>query len=43
MQRNIGSAFGHGLLAIDNAHRGLDGFAPVPDGLIRPQGIRLDR
>ena len=21
----------------------LDGFAPVPDGLIRPQDIRLDR
>ncbi len=30
MQRNIGSAFGHGLLAIDNAHRGLDGLDAVP-------------
>jgi adenylosuccinate lyase len=26
MQRNIGSAFGHGLLAIDNVGRGLDGL-----------------
>ncbi|MBM6401675.1 adenylosuccinate lyase [Phycicoccus sonneratiae] len=30
MQRNIGSAFGHSLLAIDNAHRGLDGLDAVP-------------
>ncbi|GIL36467.1 adenylosuccinate lyase [Phycicoccus sp. DTK01] len=30
MQRNIGTAFGHSLLAIDNAHRGLDGLDAVP-------------
>ncbi|MFL6168188.1 MAG: adenylosuccinate lyase, partial [Ornithinibacter sp.] len=30
MQRNIGSAFGHSLLAIDNATRGLDGLDAVP-------------
>ena len=30
MQRNIGSAFGHSLLAIDNASRGLDGLDAVP-------------
>jgi adenylosuccinate lyase len=30
MQRNIGSAFGHSLLAIDNAARGLDGLDAVP-------------
>ncbi len=30
MQRNIGSAFGHCLLAIDNAARGLDGLDAVP-------------
>ncbi len=33
MQRNIGSAFGHGLLAIDNAHRGLDGLDAVPGAM----------
>ncbi|MGG5261001.1 adenylosuccinate lyase [Phycicoccus avicenniae] len=33
MQRNIGSAFGHGLLAIDNAHRGLDGLDAVPSAM----------
>ncbi|TPG17263.1 adenylosuccinate lyase [Pedococcus bigeumensis] len=30
MQRNIGVAFGHSLLAIDNAARGLDGLDAVP-------------
>jgi adenylosuccinate lyase len=30
MQRNIGSAFGHSLLAIDNALRGLAGLDAVP-------------
>src|SRR5450759_1000625 len=30
MQRNIGTAFGHSLLAIDNAGRGLDGLDAVP-------------
>jgi adenylosuccinate lyase len=30
MQRNIGSAFGHSLLAIDNAERGLAGLDAVP-------------
>ena len=30
MQRNIGSAFGHSVLAIDNATRGLDGLDAVP-------------
>ncbi|GAA2736225.1 adenylosuccinate lyase [Pedococcus aerophilus] len=30
MQRNIGSAFGHSLLAIDNAERGLSGLDAVP-------------
>ncbi len=30
MQRNIGSAFGHSLLAIDNASRGLAGLDAVP-------------
>ena len=33
MQRNIGSAFGHSLLAIDNAHRGLDGLDAVPSAM----------
>ena len=33
MQRNIGSAFGHSLLAIDNAHRGLDGLDAVPGAM----------
>jgi len=30
MQRNIGTAFGHSLLAIDNAERGLAGLDAVP-------------
>ena len=30
MQRNIGAAFGHSLLAIDNADRGLAGLDAVP-------------
>jgi adenylosuccinate lyase len=30
MQRNIGAAFGHSLLAIDNVLRGLSGLDPVP-------------
>lgn len=33
MQRNIGSAFGHSLLAIDNARRGLDGLDAVPSAM----------
>jgi len=33
MQRNIGSAFGHSLLAIDNATRGLDGLDAVPEAM----------
>jgi len=33
MQRNIGTAFGHGLLAIDNVLRGLDGLDPVPSAM----------
>ena len=31
MQRNIGTAFGHSLLAIDNVSRGLAGLDPVPE------------
>src|SRR6478736_6115694 len=31
MQRNIGTAFGHSLLAIDNVARGLAGLDPVPE------------
>ena len=31
MQRNIGTAFGHSVLAIDNAARGLEGLDVVPD------------
>jgi adenylosuccinate lyase len=31
MQRNIGTAFGHSLLALDNASRGLDGLDAVPE------------
>ena len=30
MQRNIGTAFGHSMLALDNAGRGLDGLDAVP-------------
>jgi adenylosuccinate lyase len=33
MQRNIGSAFGHSLLAIDNAARGLAGLDVAPEAL----------
>jgi adenylosuccinate lyase len=33
MQRNIGSALGHSLLAIDNAGRGLAGLDAVPDAM----------
>jgi adenylosuccinate lyase len=33
MQRNIGSAFGHSILAIDNVSRGLDGLDAVPDAM----------
>ncbi len=31
MQRNIGTALGHGLLAVDNLARGLSGLDPVPE------------
>ena len=34
MQRNIGVAFGHSLLAIDNATRGLDGLDAVPAAML---------
>jgi adenylosuccinate lyase len=33
MQRNIGTAFGHSLLAIDNVSRGLDGLDAVPEAM----------
>ena len=33
MQRNIGTAFGHSLLALDNAGRGLAGLDAVPDAM----------
>jgi adenylosuccinate lyase len=33
MQRNIGTAFGHSLLAIDNAGRGLAGLDAVPEAM----------
>jgi adenylosuccinate lyase len=33
MQRNIGTAFGHSLLAIDNAGRGLAGLDAVPTAM----------
>jgi adenylosuccinate lyase len=33
MQRNIGTAFGHGLLALDNVSRGLAGLDPVPEAM----------
>ena len=33
MQRNIGVAFGHSLLAIDNAARGLAGLDAVPSAM----------
>lgn len=35
MQRNIGVAFGHSLLALDNATRGLAGLDAVPDAMAR--------
>jgi adenylosuccinate lyase len=31
MQRNIGTAFGHALVALDNVRRGLAGLAAAPD------------
>ncbi len=33
MQRNIGTAFGHSLLALDNVQRGLAGLDPVPEAM----------
>ena len=33
MQRNIGTAFGHSLLAIDNVRRGLAGLDAVPEAM----------
>ncbi len=33
MQRNIGTAFGHGLLALDNVARGLSGLDPAPQAM----------
>jgi len=33
MQRNIGTAFGHSLLALDNASRGLSGLDAVPEAM----------
>jgi adenylosuccinate lyase len=33
MQRNIGTAFGHSLLAIDNVSRGLAGLDAVPEAM----------
>ncbi len=33
MQRNIGSALGHSILAIDNAQRGLAGLDAVPEAM----------
>jgi adenylosuccinate lyase len=35
MQRNIGVAFGHSLLAIDNASRGLAGLDAVPEAMAK--------
>nr|WP_235502380.1 adenylosuccinate lyase [Angustibacter sp. Root456] len=35
MQRNIGTAFGHSLLAIDNVRRGLAGLDPAPAAMER--------
>src|SRR5215217_2731820 len=34
-QRNIGTAFGHSLLAVDNARRGLAGLDADPDAMAR--------
>jgi len=33
MQRNIGTAFGHSLLALDNAGRGLAGLDAAPEAM----------
>ncbi|WP_353508316.1 adenylosuccinate lyase [Intrasporangium sp.] len=33
MQRNIGTAFGHGLVALDNVARGLAGLDAVPEAM----------
>ncbi len=33
MQRNIGTAFGHSLVALDNVRRGLAGLAAAPDAM----------
>ena len=33
MQRNIGSAVGHSLLALDNVRRGLAGLDPAPEAM----------
>ena len=35
MQRNIGTALGHSLLALDNASRGLAGLDAVPEAMAR--------
>src|SRR3954447_4502901 len=35
MQRNVGTAFGHSLLAIDNVRRGLAGLDAVPEAMAR--------
>ena len=35
MQRNIGTALGHGLLALDNVGRGLAGLDAVPEAMAR--------
>jgi adenylosuccinate lyase len=35
MQRNIGTAFGHSLLAIDNVRRGLAGLDAAPETMQR--------
>ncbi|MEO5743814.1 MAG: adenylosuccinate lyase [Terracoccus sp.] len=35
MQRNIGTAFGHSLLALDNVSRGLSGLDAVPEAMAR--------
>jgi adenylosuccinate lyase len=43
MQRNIGTAFGHSLLAIDNATRGLDGLDAVPERHGSPTSTRTGR
>ena len=35
MQRNIGTAFGHSVLAMDNVARGLGGLDPVPGAMAK--------